>query len=115
MIPKIDVPKYGFTEIDELIRCPHCHKENIYHVKFHYEKREKRLGGKVVIPLELIEFKVYDMSPPPLCERCEKIAKCEDCGIILCGRKKHTHSWSATQDPKLCQGCYDWKNKSYPQ
>ncbi len=110
-MPKINIRKYNKGEGDELIRCPHCKRNYLYFVKFHFEKRPKKIDGNLVIPLELIETKIYDSTVPPLCDKCSTIAKCNDCTILLCNWRKHTHGWESLEDSLLCESCSNWKGK----
>ena len=108
-MPELNVKKYGFKEEDEVIICSHCRRENIYRVRFHFENRPNKKNGHIVSPLELIATKVYDASPPLLCEKCKLLPICKDCEIILCNIKKHFNSWSATGNPNYCEACWDYK------
>ena len=115
MSPKINIKKYGHEEGDELIPCPHCKRKYIYFTKWHYEDRPKKKEGRLVIPLELVKTKCYNLPPPMICDKCKLFPKCKDCEIILCNWKKHYSSWSATENPNYCESCWGWRIGSYPQ
>lgn len=104
-MPKINKTKFNYISLDELVTCPHCKHQNLYPVTFHFENRPKKKDGHVVIPLELIETKVYDVAPPQLCSVCNIIPKCKDCEILLCNWKRHTHSQSAKMNSRFCESC----------
>lgn len=106
---KTNTNKYEYQVADEFFACPHCKIKDIFHVEFHFEKRPRRKDGRVVIPIELLETKVYDIPPPVCCNSCGLISKCKDCEIILCNWKRHTSSWKAKANPELCEACWDWK------
>lgn len=108
-MPKINIKKYSYSEGYQEMRCNHCKKKNYHHVVSHYEDREKRVDGKLVIPLELIQVEVYDIPLPLLCENCEKFKKCKDCEIILCNWHNHPHSHTSEENPEYCEGCFIWK------
>lgn len=111
----INIKKTKIVEGEEVARCNHCKKSYTYSVRFHYEERPKKIEGKLVIPLELISIKTYDLAPPMICLDCREFPLCKDCEIILCNWKRHFSSHTATQDARYCTDCYEWKVRVIPR
>jgi hypothetical protein len=107
---------YDFEEGEEIVGCNHCLKKSKFFVKFHYEDRPKKgSDNHIVIPLELIKTKCYDLRAPALCGRCKQLPRCKDCDVILCNWKRHDGGHSSKFDSIICDLCQSFKDGSYPQ
>ena len=107
---------YDFGEGEEESICNHCLKKSKLLVKFHYEDRPKKDGiNRIIIPLELIKTKCYDLRAPALCGRCKQFPRCEDCDVIMCNWKSHDGGHSAKSNPLLCDLCQSFRANTYPQ
>lgn len=115
MNKQTDFKKYDYKEQIEESVCNHCLKKSKLLVKFHYEDRLKKgIDNHIIIPLELIKTKCYDLRAPTLCERCKKFRRCEDCDVILCNWKRHDGGHSSKSNILLCDLCQGLKTCTYP-